>query len=44
MVFTNTEFKKINKHVTIRWLSLGKSLDFVTKACFRILFSVRVRR
>ena len=30
MVFTNTEFKKINKHVTIRWLGLGKSLDFVT--------------
>ena len=36
MVFTNTEVKKITKHVTIRWLSLGKSLDSVTMACFRI--------
>ena len=36
MVFTNTEVKKITKHVTKRWLSLGKSLDSVTMACFRI--------
>ena len=36
MVFTDTEVKKITKHVTIRWLSLGKSLDSVTVVCFRI--------
>ena len=36
MVFTNTEVKKITKHATKRWLSLGKSLDSVTIACFRI--------
>ena len=38
MVFTNTEVKKITKHATIRWLSLGRSLDSVTMACFRIWF------
>ena len=27
MAFTNTEVKKIIKHVTTRWLSLGRSLD-----------------
>ena len=27
MEFTNTEVKKIIKHVTTRWLSLGKSVD-----------------
>ena len=27
MEFTNTDVKKVIKHVTTRWLSLGKSVD-----------------
>ena len=44
MEFTNTGVKKIIKHVTTRWLSLGKSPDKThAMGCLRVILSIRIR-